>query len=152
MNSEMKMGASDSFFSKKDSIQSDTLVKMERTVCFGTCPAYELTIQKDGKVTFIGKQFVEQEGMVVGEMSETKMKELMQNIRESHFMEIPSDPECATRYTDMPSVFLRIHLDGNSHGVNHYHGCKGFQFEQELYNLETAIDSLAGTKVWIEGE
>lgn len=133
-----------------DSIQADTLIQMERTVCFGICPAYELTIQKDGKVIFNGKQFVEHTGIATGEISQENLDQIIKNINESYFMDIPSDPECKSRFTDMPSVFLTINVDGKSHNVSHYHGCKGFQFEKELFELEEAIDSLAGAKKWVE--
>lgn len=133
------------------STESDTLINMERTICFGTCPAYTLTIWKNGKVTFNGKEFVEYKGIETGKMSQEKIDKLIQKIKQSPFMEMPSSPECETRYTDMPSVFLTIKLDGERNSVSHYHGCKGFEFEEELFQLEEAIDSLAGTKKWIEG-
>ncbi len=136
-------------YGRLKTMEADTLLEMERTVCFGTCPAYELTIQKDGKVTFLGKEFVEHKGETTGMMSRENLNELIKIIHESHFMKIPSSPECESRYTDMPSVFLTIQLDGKQHSVSHYHGCKGFEYEEELYELEEAIDSLAGTEKWI---
>ena len=134
---------------KAKTMAADTLLKMERTVCFGTCPAYELTIQTNGKVIFYGKEFVEHKGEKTGDISQDNLDHLIKKIDESHFMQIPSDPDCESRYTDMPSVFLTIELNGQQNSVSHYQGCKGFQFEEELYDLEEAIDSLAGTSKWI---
>ena len=34
----------------------DAEVTLERTVCFGTCPAYSVRIAGDGLVEYIGKQ------------------------------------------------------------------------------------------------
>lgn len=149
LNTETRLDSSRTSFVKVETEQSDTLVKMERTVCFGTCPSYTLYIQENGKVTFIGKEFVEHKGMAMGEMSKEKIHLLIETIRESHFMEVASNPECKSRYTDMPSVFLTIEVEGEQNSVSHYHGCKGFRFEKQLYDLETAIDSLAGTEKWI---
>lgn len=129
---------------------SDTLIKMERTICFGFCPAYELIIQKNGKITFTGKEHVAHKGMAEGEMSQEHIEKLTRILRESHFMKIPSKPECKTRMTDHPSVFLTIELDGKRHSITHYHGCKGFEHEDELYDLEEKIDSLAGVDRWVE--
>ena len=128
---------------------SDTLIHMQRTVCFGTCPAYELTITQKGKVAFIGKQYVKQKGRAESQISGEKMDQLIQEIHESDFMEIPSNPECESRMTDLPSVFLTVNMDGNKHSVSHYHGCRGFEYEEQLYELENAIDSLAGVEKWI---
>lgn len=144
--------SSNSFFDKTASSTLDTLVQMERTICFGTCPAYTLTIHKNGEVTFNGKEFVEYKEIATGEMSQEKLDNLIEKINDSPFMEMPSSPECETQYTDMPSVFLTIKLDGKRNSLSHYHGCKGFEHEEELYDLEEAIDSLAGVKKWIKGE
>lgn len=136
---------------QSDSIQADTLVHMERTVCFGTCPSYSLSIESNGNVTFNGKQFVEHTGMATGEMSRENLDQLIQKIEYSHFMTMPTDPECESRFTDMPSVLLTIQMDGERNSLTHYHGCKGFEYEEELYQLEEAIDSLAATEKWIKG-
>lgn len=144
-NRDIPLGASE--FSSPD-----TLVQMERTVCFGTCPSYTLSILEDGKITFHGREFVAHEGEATGMMTQEKLDQLKRTIRESHFMDIASNPECESRYTDHPSVFLTIRLDDKKHRINHYQGCKGFQYEEELYDLEEAIDSLSGTEKWIEGK
>ncbi|NBC65268.1 MAG: hypothetical protein GVY07_06335 [Bacteroidetes bacterium] len=135
-----------------DFANPDTLVQMERTVCYGTCPSYTLSILDDGKITFVGRDFVAYQGEVTGMMSQENLEELRNRIRQSHFMEIPANPTCESRYTDHSSVYLTIQLDDIKHSVNHYQGCKGFQFEEDLYRLEEAIDSLSGTERWIEGE
>lgn len=136
----------------RDFSEADTLVQMERTICFGTCPSYTLSILENGKITFNGRDFVEHQGEATGMMSQENLDQLKRTIRESHFMDIPANPECKTQYTDHSSVFLTIQLDEKQHSITHYQGCKGFQYEEELYDLEEAIDSLAGTDRWIEGE
>ena len=130
----------------------DTLVKMERTVCYGTCPSYTLTILEDGAIKFVGREFVVHQGESTGRMSQDNLEELRNRIRQSHFMEISANPTCESKYTDHSSVYLTIQLDDKKHSVNHYQGCKGFQFEENLYRLEEAIDSLSGTNRWIDGE
>jgi hypothetical protein len=128
---------------------ADTLDRMERTGCFGTCPSYTLSILEDGKVTFNGREFVKHKGEATRVMSQENLDTLVQKIRESHFMDLPSNPECESRYTDHSSVFLTITLDDERNSITHYLGCKGFQYEEELYDLEEAIDSLANTQQWI---
>jgi hypothetical protein len=36
-------------------IPADTIIRLERSNCFYTCPAYAVTISADGLVTFEGK-------------------------------------------------------------------------------------------------
>lgn len=83
-------------------------------------------------------------------MSQEDLDALVQKIRDSNFMDIPSNPDCETRYTDHSSVFLTIEVDDKRNSITHYLGCKGFQYENELYKLEEAIDSLSGAKQWIQ--
>lgn len=127
----------------------DTLIQMERTLCYGTCPAYELTIYGSGKVVFEGKEFTAHKGTAEGEMSREKLSKLLRLIKEINFMQIPSNPECESRMTDHPSVFLTVEIGNERNNITHYLGCKGFEHEEELYKLETAIDSLSGAKRWI---
>lgn len=135
-----------------ESASSDTLIHMQRTACFGFCPVYELKITKNGNVTFIGKQHVKHTGQSESQLSEENLDQMFQKIKESHFWEIPANPECESRMTDMPSVYLTIKMAGKRHHVNHYHGCRGFEYEKELTKLENAIDSLAGVEKWVGEE
>lgn len=133
-------------------IPPDTLIEMERTICYGTCPSYTLTIQGNGTVIFDGKQFVSHTGPAEDKISNDKLNDLVQLIREIDFMTIPSNPECESWMTDHPSVFLTIEIDGQRNSVTHYHGCKGFKQEEDLFKLEEAVDSLSGARRWIEGD
>jgi len=42
----------------QDSIPDDLVIKLERTVCFGECPAYSVTIDAKGNVAYDGNKFV----------------------------------------------------------------------------------------------
>lgn len=139
-------------FTGIDTVEVDTLVKMERTLCYGTCPSYTLTILEDGKVTFNGREFVDHKGKATREMSQKNLKQLIQEIHNSQFMEMPSNPECESRMTDHPSVFITVEIEDERNSLTHYLGCKGFEHEEELYKLEAAIDSLAETNKWIKDQ
>lgn len=134
-----------------DFASADTLIQIERTTCFGTCPAYELTIHGNGRVVFEGKEFVAHKGTAEGQISREKLNQLLEFIDEINYMQIPSDPECESWATDMPSVFLTIETGGERNSITHYKGCRGFEHEEELSSLEAAIDSLAGSEKWIKG-
>lgn len=60
-------------------IPQDLMITLERTVCFGTCPDYKLTITSDGVVLFEGRRFVKQEGATIkGAISQERLKQLME--------------------------------------------------------------------------
>lgn len=129
---------------------ADTLIQMERTVCFGTCPSYELTIHGNRSVVFEGKEFVAHKGTKEGKISRENLNQLLKLINEINYMKIPSDPKCESWATDMPSVFLTIEIGDERNSITHYKGCRGFENEDELNRLEAAIDSLAGVNKWVK--
>src|SRR5919202_5807692 len=45
-----------------------TEVTLERTACFGTCPAYKVTIRSDGTIIYEGREFVQMKGTYKGEV------------------------------------------------------------------------------------
>lgn len=135
-----------------DNVAADTLIEMERTICYGTCPSYTLRIQGNGKVIFNGKEFVAHKGRAVDQISRENFNKLIQLANDIDFMSIPTQPECESWMTDHSSVFLTVKIDGESNSVTHYLGCRGFDHEEGLYRFEEAIDSLSGAHRWIENE
>ena len=58
----------------------DVVITLERTICFGTCPDYMLTILGDGTVIYEGRMFVRIEGTLTTTISEDKIKQLLSKI------------------------------------------------------------------------
>jgi hypothetical protein len=44
-------------------------VRMHRSVCYGTCPAYEVELRSDGSVRFKGEDFVAVKGTRTGSVT-----------------------------------------------------------------------------------
>jgi hypothetical protein len=53
-------------------------------------------------------------------------------------------------WTDLPSAYTSITIDGRSKRVEHYHGCKGAEILERLTGLENKIDETVNTKQWIK--
>ena len=53
-----------------------TEVGLERTRCFGTCPAYTVLIRSDGTFRYRGEDFVERKGEYTGTVSRSDFNEL----------------------------------------------------------------------------
>lgn len=55
----------------------DVTITLERTVCFGACPDYTVTIHGDGTVVYEGRNFVAVEGVQTAHISEEKVQKLV---------------------------------------------------------------------------
>jgi hypothetical protein len=127
----------------------DLVIKFERTGCYGNCPAYKLIIYGDGRVEYEGGTNVKVSGKKEGRLKPDEVKSIVSAFDKVNFfaMESYSEEHCScTICTDMPTVFTDIRVAGNSHRVDHYHGCRCAP--KELWELENSIDSIAGTKQW----
>lgn len=143
----------------QQSIPSDTTITLSRTVCYGTCPDYTVTILADGTVTFEGRRFVKTVGTVKSSISQEKVQELIAAFEKVNYFSLKDryateEDGCPERWTDNPSAITSIKIDGKTKAITHYHGCqdsKGkFIYPKELTELERRIDEIVGTGQWIK--
>ncbi len=155
--------------------KTELSLRMERTGCYGQCPAYDVVVQSDGKVLFNGKSYTKITGKVEDKITEEQLKQLIAEIDNSNFFSFDDaytyDSEnCPSIATDMATVTLFISLNGKEKTIIHYWGCwinqvpkehnsanirveKDYSpqvFPQQLYNLENKIDEIVETKRWVE--
>lgn len=135
-------------------------LEMNRTICYGTCPAFTLTVANDGKIVFFGEKFTETKGKAEGQISAEKVKQLIAEINQAKFFSFKDDygyesKNCFDTATDNPTVTLKIKFDDTEKTIKHYHGCfVKDTFSQAdglkpLTDLENKIDEIVGTKQWI---
>lgn len=136
-------------------VPADTLISLERTECFGTCPVYKVTISADGTVTFDGKRLVEKTGVAEGRISREEVGELIAGFEAANYFSLkdaytPDSGHCPEVATDHPSANTSIRVGGKFKSVQHYHGCTGLKEElKDLTALENRIDEIANTRQWI---
>ncbi len=135
---------------------ADTVVTLERTPCFGTCPSYTLAILSDGTVRYYGRRFVAVEGEATARIPTDSLRALVARFEAAGYFDLQSHyvsgDACETQMSDMPTVRTSLHVEGRAKTVTHYHGCRGFAKEQALTALENRIDAVAGTDRWIDGD
>jgi hypothetical protein len=138
-------------------IPDDTLITLRRSVCYGTCPDYTVTIAADGTVTFEGRQFVKTKGIVKGTISRERVRQLIAEFDKTKYFSLNDKYEtgkdgCPEEWTDMPTAVTSITMSGKSKSVSHYHGCQDGQspYPKGLTDLEEQIDKIAGTERWIK--
>src|SRR5213078_1566078 len=98
---------------------NDDAITLERTVCFGTCPAYRVTISSDGTVTFEGRQYTKTKGTATGHISASDFRKLVSEFEKIDYFSLPDEYKpgskvCPQRITDMPSANTSIHSNGKS--------------------------------------
>ena len=125
----------------------EVVITLERTVCFGTCPEYKLTIYGNGTVEYEGKRFVKIEGKRTIAISEEKIRQLFSEFKKIDYFSLNDSYE-EFMATDMPSAFTSLTVDGKTKTVRHYHG--DFSAPKELTDLENKIDEIVNSNQWIK--
>jgi len=124
-------------------------IHMERTGCYGSCPAYTVTIHGDGRVEYDGKRHVKEKGAQEGRLEPDTIKALTKEFAKANFLTLSEDysGEKCTRYcTDMATAVTEIEVKELKHRVKHYYGCGGAP--KVLFDLESAMDKIANTERW----
>lgn len=99
------------FGSDKDA----TFFTLERTPCFGKCPAYIITIKADGSATYDGRRFAEREGLYSGQVSTATMQQLLDRAKTIGFFDMQDRYD--GQVTDLPSTIIRVNADGKDKKV-----------------------------------
>ncbi len=99
----------------------DAVITLERTLCFGNCPAYKLTVYGNGAVTFEGKSFVRVTGKAEGAITQEQFKQLIFVFEEANYDSL-KDSYTQISVTDAPYVTTSITVDGKTKTVRHYLG------------------------------
>lgn len=140
--------------SQQTSVPSSTLpltdsteIDLQRTQCYGTCPAYRLKIFGSGRVEFYGEAFVCQKTPNPTFINPALVRQLIDGLAAVNFFNMPS----YTSYdvTDNPSAIITVNTNGQSHRVEHYFGDS--KAPRLLTLIETRIDDIANTDTWIGG-
>ncbi|MFT2090130.1 DUF6438 domain-containing protein [Paraglaciecola sp. 2405UD69-4] len=131
---------------------------LSTTPCFGTCPVYEVNVFSDGVIVFNGEAHTE----LTGIHRLPKDSDLFQNIirlldssdfqtfRDNYGWSEKESP-CQEQWTDHPSTVLSLQYANTKKTIYHYHGCKGFDREEELEVIEDTLFELIGLKSYVGG-
>lgn len=142
-----------SFAEEQKTVPADTKILLERTMCFGTCPVYTLTIYADGKVEFSGEKFVNAVGQHVKKISQEKVASILTEADSINFFELNGTYDCFDS-TDSPTAKITITKEGKTKQIVHYHGCESANKKElaALTQLEDKIDELAEIADWLKYE
>lgn len=129
---------------------------MSQTPCYGTCPVFEVAVFSDGTTIFTGENNVESIG-VYKLPSDPELFQKIVNLTDQFEFNSFRDEYgwsgdekvCKEQWTDNPSTILSLQFAGQVKSIHHYHGCRGFEREQELKQLEKELYELLGLKAYV---
>ena|SRR5215218_18588 len=129
---------------------ADSIV-LERTNCYGACPAYRLSVSRSGRVHFVSRNWGDSTRAVSTTPSRGAFAGLMRQAQEIGFWTLPDTVVgsvlCQYEVTDHPFVTVTIFGRRDFKRVADYLGC--FDGPPELRRFEMKIDSAAGSARWV---
>lgn len=121
-------------------------ITLSRSVCFGFCPDYTVSITDAGEVTYVGRNFVN----VVGEQHATVSREDAARLL-ARFDAIGFDrlrDAYRAEITDIPTYTVTLTRNGRAKTVVDYGGLS-VGMPQSMRDLQDEIDRVAGTVRWV---
>lgn len=140
-----KVPPKDSLKKKQGSSEKQLFARHRRTACFGKCPQYQLSIQKDGMATLKAERDTEMDtGTYSGKIPEKEIQRIKETAEAIGFFEMEKkydDPGV----TDLPSRISYLAFDGKEHEVmNRYQG------PERLKKLEDIFEEIVEDTEWKE--
>jgi ankyrin repeat protein len=126
---------------------SKIVITLERSGCFGSCPAYSVTVSMDG-IIFDGGGFVAAPGKHSDIVNADDVRKLAKRFVATDFYSM--DSSYTASVTDNPSYTLSISIDGHTKKVEDYVG-SWVGMPAVITELEEEVDRFARTERWIEG-
>ena len=121
----------------------DLRVVLDRTMCFGSCPDYTLTIEGNGEVTFEGRHYTRVTGTAKGTVDEAQIAEIVREIQRADFFAL--DDDYSVQVTDNPTYTLIVQMGGKTKKVSSYAAGP-----LKLYILHRRIDQIVNSRQWIK--
>ena len=81
-------------------------IKLERGMCYGTCPVYSVELRSDGSAAYHGSMFVERLGPHEGVISKQSFARLAARVAKSGFFDLCPSYEIAV--TDCAEVVTTV--------------------------------------------
>lgn len=122
-------------------------IYLERTGCFGTCPAYLTTLRSDGTVYFCGRADVHALGWQTGRIEPKDFNALVELFRRADVFSL--EDEYTAEVTDNPTYIVGINIGGQKKVIVDYVGDEA-GMPPIVTRLQDAIDKAAGTERWIK--
>ena len=120
-------------------------VRLERTRCLASCPAYTVTIRADGSFRYLGTFNVKHLGEHTGQVNVGQLRQLLRYIDEINFTAF--DKSYLSPFLDNAAAVTSVVQNGTRKTVTNY----ASSGPATLWALETLIDTLLAGATWATG-
>ena len=122
-------------------------IKLQRTMCFGTCPVYSVMVDNEGNVNYSGEMFVYKSGEHHWQIPMKKVEQLNGLIEDFGFKSFIYKPGNEF-ITDCPSCITTVKYSNRENKeINHYYG--DVLKDDSLTTFENKIERVIGTKKYV---
>jgi hypothetical protein len=126
--------------------EGPAMITMTRSMCFGFCPAYRVTISSDGEVTYVGERFVDAVGERRATIPRADVERLLQRFDEVRFDQLRD--AYRAEVTDLPTYTITLERNGRTKTVVDYGGLSA-GMPRAVRDLQDEIDHVANTGQWV---
>jgi hypothetical protein len=124
--------------------ETQLLVSLKRTPCYGKCPTYRIYIKDNGQLVYEGKRFVEKLGTYEGMVSSVDVENIQNKIREMDYFSLEDAYDVPI--SDFPTCVTSVNLDGKQKSIMNKQDAPASLRSFEKY-LDSLIDGLELKKV-----
>lgn len=123
-------------------------IKLSRGSCFGTCPAYDVSIDGAGNVVWQGNLYTVLNGEHRAQIPVSTVRKLVSMFAAANFYSL--DDDYTASVTDSATHLVTFSMGGRSKTITDYVGLAA-GMPKSVSDLEAAIDAAAGTERWVLG-
>lgn len=125
-------------------------IQLERTMCYGDCPVYKVSVHHSGRVTFTGNMFVEKLGRHIWYLENEAMTKLSKALIKCDYFNLQKiELDEMVWCTDMPYCNTSIELiDGTKRKIEHYLQDPD-EWPKALIKFEEEIDKIIGVEDYV---
>ena len=127
---------------KPQAVPDISEVRLERTRCLASCPAYTVTLRADGSFSYTGLYNVPHLGQHTGKVEAGQLRQLLRYIGEIDFMKFKKS--YLSPYLDNATAVTSVVQNGARKTVINYANSG----PATLWALETLIDTLLQAATW----
>jgi len=120
-------------------------ITLQRTICFGLCPAYTVTLHEDGSVVYEGREYTKISGAQSWKIDPAAVRALAKEMQDAGYFEL--NDEYRAMVTDHPTVYTSLTLGNRTKKIKDY-----VAGPPKLKELEERIDEVAGTRKYVKGQ
>ena len=123
-------------FGISDNYRKNTIISMERTICFGNCPQYKIILKGDGSCKLLKMNFIDTVDCINYSVPITTVDSILIKMFETNFFDL-NEYYCPY-VEDIPYTITSIITQSGSKTV--VRGCQVKNKTEELVDFENYID------------